>query len=227
MGNGDDKKTCFIIGPIGDPESETRKRSNKLLKHVIAKAVGVCGFKALRADQIAEPGIITTQVIEHVIDDPLVVADLTESNANVFYELALRHAARKPLVQLIRKGDRIPFDVGHMRTIPFDLTDPDSVEQAVDQMVKQIYAALKPGTQIETPITRALDLKRLDESGDPQLKMFGQILSTLSSLEVAVQEIKAVAPHTGGLAGLLADAAARPVTKNRIGNPPRKARRPR
>jgi len=222
MGNGDEKRTCFVIGPIGDPESETRKRSNKLLKHVIAKAVGACGFKVVRADQIADPGIITTQVIEHVIDDPLVVADLTEANANVFYELALRHAARKPLVQLIRRGDRVPFDVGHMRTISFDLADPDSVEEAVGEIVKQIYVALKPGTQIETPITRALELKRLDESGDPQLKMFGQILSTLSSLEVAVEEIKAVARVAGS--GL---PDSNPVTKNRIGKSPGKARKPR
>ena len=222
MGNGDEKRTCFVIGPIGDPESETRKRSNKLLKHVIAKAVGACGFKVVRADQIADPGIITMQVIEHVIDDPLVVADLTESNANVFYELALRHAARKPLVQLIRRGDRVPFDAGHMRTIPFDLADPDSVEEAVAEIVKQIYTALKPGTQIETPITRALELKRLDESGDPQLKMFGQILSTLSSLEVAVEEIKAVARVAGPG---LPDSS--PVTKSRIGKSPRRARRPR
>jgi len=222
MGNGDEKRTCFVIGPIGDPESETRKRSNKLLKHVIAKAVGACGFKVVRADQIADPGIITTQVIEHVIDDPLVVADLTEANANVFYELALRHAARKPLVQLIRRGDRVPFDVGHMRTISVDLADPDSVEEAVGEIVKQIYVALKPGTQIETPITRALELKRLDESGDPQLKMFGQILSTLSSLEVAVEEIKAVARVAGSG---LPDSS--PVTKSRIGKSPRRARRPR
>src|SRR5262245_27937765 len=222
MGNGDEKRTCFVIGPIGDPESETRKRSNKLLKHVIAKAVGACGFKAVRADQIADPGIITTQVIEHVIDDPLVVADLTESNANVFYELALRHAARKSLVQLIRSGDRIPVDVGRLRTIPFEHSDHDSLEEAVVEIVKQTDAALKPGTHIETPTTRALQLKRLDESGDPQLKMFGQILSTLSSLEAAVEEIKAVARVAGSG---LPDSGR--VTKNRIGKSSRRARRPR
>jgi len=57
------QKTCFVIAPIGEPGSETRKRSDKLLKYVIAPTVQACGYAdAIRADQIGEPGIITRQV---------------------------------------------------------------------------------------------------------------------------------------------------------------------
>ncbi len=97
-----DKKTCFVIAPIGDPDSDIRRRSDQILKHIIKPAVGKCGYDAIRADQISEPGMITHQVIEHVVGDPLVVADLTGQNPNVFYELAIRHAIRKPFVPLIR-----------------------------------------------------------------------------------------------------------------------------
>jgi len=69
----------------------------------------------MRADELAEPGIITSQVIQHIVDDQLVIADLTERNPNVFYELALRHALRKPVVQIIHRGEAIPFDVAGMR----------------------------------------------------------------------------------------------------------------
>ena len=80
------EKSCFVIAPIGEPESETRKRSDQILKHVISPAAIECGYSTTRADQISEPGMITSQVIQHVVDDPLVVADLTERNPNVFYE---------------------------------------------------------------------------------------------------------------------------------------------
>src|SRR3989339_2254786 len=98
-----EQKSCFVIAPIGEPDSDTRKRSDQVLKHIIRPAVEACGYKAVRADEIDKPGIITSQVIQRVVDDPLVVADLTESNPNVFYELAIRHALRKPLIQLIQK----------------------------------------------------------------------------------------------------------------------------
>ena len=70
------------------------------VKYVIVPAVEACQYQAIRADQISEPGMITSQVIQHIVDDPPVVADLSGRNPNVFYELAIRHILRKPLVQL-------------------------------------------------------------------------------------------------------------------------------
>jgi hypothetical protein len=86
------EKTCFVIAPIGEADSEDRKRSDQVVNFVITPAVAECGYKPIRADKISEQGIITSQVIEHIVNDPLVIADLTKQNANVFYELAIRHA---------------------------------------------------------------------------------------------------------------------------------------
>ena len=65
----DSSKTCFVIAPIGEPESDTRKRSDQILRHIIRPAVEAKGYTAIRADEISEPGIITSQVIQHVVDD--------------------------------------------------------------------------------------------------------------------------------------------------------------
>ncbi len=46
-----EEKTCFVIAPIGEPESDTRKRSDQILKHSISPAAKECGYKALCADQ--------------------------------------------------------------------------------------------------------------------------------------------------------------------------------
>ena len=134
------EKICFVIAPIGEPESDIRKRSDRVLKHIIRPAVESCGYKAVRADEIAEPGMITNQIIRHVVDDPLVIADLTGQNPNVFYELAIRHYIGKPLIQIINKVEDIPFDVGSMRTIEVDHQDLDSVEKAKTEIQRQIQS---------------------------------------------------------------------------------------
>lgn len=98
------ERLAFVICPIGEPDSDSRRRADQILKHVIEPAVLECGYKALRADKISEPGIITSQIITHILNDALIVADLTGHNPNVFYELAVRHAIKKPVVQIIQRG---------------------------------------------------------------------------------------------------------------------------
>src|SRR5918911_595234 len=104
-------RECFVIGPIGEPESETRRRSDQVYKYIVAPVVEPRGYKLLRADKIGSPGVITSQVIDHVVNASLVVADLSERNANAFYELAVRHAFRKPVLQLSSIEWELPFDL--------------------------------------------------------------------------------------------------------------------
>src|SRR5687768_15224932 len=108
---------CFVISPIGADGSPDRKAANDLLKYVI-KPVGedTHGYKIKRAEKIVGTGSITRQIIEYLVESPVVVADMTNHNPNVFYELAARHAARKPVIHLIREGQRIPFDVTTQRS---------------------------------------------------------------------------------------------------------------
>lgn len=186
-----DGKSCFVIAPIGDADSETRKRSDQVLKHVIRPAVVSCGYKAIRADEIDKPGLITSQVIQHVVNDPLVVADLTERNPNVFYELALRHALRKPLVQLIRKGDGIPFDVAGTRTIYVDHKDLDSVESAKSEIVEQIKALERDASDIETPISVSLDLQLLRQSEKPEERSLADLVAAVGELRTSLSTIQA------------------------------------
>lgn len=147
-------KTCFVIAPIDEPESEVRIRSDQILKHVIRPAVEECGYaKPVRADEIDEPGNITSQVIQRVTEDDLVVADLTDRNPNVFYELAIRHAIRRPFVQIAKAGERIPFDVYGQRTIFIDHTNLDNVASAIASIVEQIKSFEEKDAQVETPIS--------------------------------------------------------------------------
>jgi len=185
-----EEKPCFVIAPIGEAESETRKRSDQILKHIISPAALQCGYKAVRADQISEPGIITSQVIQRIVDDPLVIADLTGRNPNVFYELAIRHAIKKPLVQIIKKGDTIPFDVAGTRTVHVDHHDLDSVEEAKNEITKQIKAAEKDAGEVDTPISVALDLQILRQSDNPEQRSLADLVTAISELRVGISSIE-------------------------------------
>ncbi len=183
------QKVCFVIAPIGEEGSEARRRSDQVLKHIIAPASKDCGYETIRADEISEPGIITSQVIQHLLEDALVIADLTGRNPNVFYELAIRHAVRKPIVQLIQIGEPIPFDVAQSRTIQVDHHDLDSVARCRDELVKQIQAVEKNPTDVDTPISVAIDIQSLRQSENPLEKGSAEIISMLQDLRSKVDEL--------------------------------------
>lgn len=174
-------KDCFVIAPIGEPESDERKRSDQILSYVIEPAVQRLGYKPIRADNISEPGIITTQIIQHIIDDPLVVADLSGRNPNVFYELALRHALRRPYVQLIQRGERIPFDVAAIRTIEVDHRDLDSVAAAKVEIERQVRS-MQGSSEVDSPISMAVDLELLRQSGNPEQRQLADVLAAIGEL---------------------------------------------
>jgi hypothetical protein len=146
-------------------------------KHVLTPVLEDNGFEAIRADQIPKVGMITSQIINLIIESPLVIADLTGSNPNVFYELAIRHAMRGPYIQLIEKGEKIPFDIGAVRTIEIDLADLDSVEQAKTQIDRQIKEFEK-GHSPDSPISIAQTAKLLQSDS----ALADEITDRLSSI---------------------------------------------
>lgn len=120
---GDWDKICFFISPIGEEGSEHRQHADLFLGSIVEPALEEFDLKVVRADGIGKPGMITAQIIEYVLKSRLVVADLSFHNPNVFYELCLRHVCRMPTVQIIRKADRIPFDLDQFRTIQVDTSN--------------------------------------------------------------------------------------------------------
>ena len=92
---------------------EHRRHSDTVLNQYVRRALEEQKLNVVRADEIAETGMISKQIIDYILNSCLVIADLSYSNPNVFYELCLRHVTGKPTVHIIRKGDKIPFDVGN------------------------------------------------------------------------------------------------------------------
>ena len=92
------RKSCFVICPIGKSDSLTRRATNGLLDDVIIPVCSTLGFDTVAAHRIEESGDITTQIVQRLLNCDLVVCNLTDLNPNVMYELAIRHAVRRPVV---------------------------------------------------------------------------------------------------------------------------------
>ncbi len=151
------ESTCFYITPIGSPESEQRKHSDLFLGSFIEPALQSFSLTVVRADGIDKPGVITKQIIEYIVKSRLVIVDLSYHNPNVFYELAIRHMMRLPIVQIIRKSDPIPFDINQMRTVVIDTTDIFTLVPKIatyqTEISSQIRRALDNADAVETPIS--------------------------------------------------------------------------
>ncbi|MEW6293952.1 MAG: hypothetical protein AB1544_11685 [Pseudomonadota bacterium] len=149
--------TCFYVTPIGEDGSEQRKHSDLFLGSIVEPALEQLGLRVIRADAIDKPGTITRQIIEYLLKSRLVIADLSFHNPNVFYELAIRHAARLPVVQLIRACDRVPFDLNQVRTIKIDTSDIYALVPKIDtyraEVGSQVRRALEDPDSVDNPIT--------------------------------------------------------------------------
>lgn len=182
------RRNCFFIAPIGDDGSPARERSDKVFKHIIARVAEKLDYEAIRADRIAEPGIITSQVIEHLLQDEIVIADLTDQNPNVFYELALRHAIHRPVFQIIEKGQKIPFDIAQSRTIQYDLRDLDSVADCQEELLSQIRSVEDNPDNFETPFSIVVDLQTMRRSENPQEQTNAEFLELLHEIRGAIKQ---------------------------------------
>jgi len=185
----DSQKICFVIAPIGDEGSDVRHRSDQVFDHIIKKAAKECNYKAIRADKLHNPGIITQQILQHLKDDSLVIADLTGKNPNVFYELAVRHAINKPVIQIIEDQESIPFDVAADRTIKVNYHDMDSVEKCKNELIAQIHSVEDNPKSIVTALSMMVDLDFLRHSKNPLEKTNAEMVSTLHLLSPKMDDL--------------------------------------
>jgi len=179
------EKTVFVISPIGKEGSPTRVRSDKILNYFIKPICEDFGYNIIRSDNISEPGIITSQIIEHILNDAIIFADLTNHNPNVFYELAICHAFQRPVIQIIKNGQEIPFDISPTRVIKFNDDDPISWEEAqlkIKNMIKLIKE--KPEKYaVESPISIVASLKNLQiEEGNEIANIIKDLVERIAYL---------------------------------------------
>ncbi len=174
-------KTCFVISPIGKVGEDVRKNADEVLEYIINPTCEKYGYSVIRADKMANSGLITKAIIEQIISSDLVIADLTGSNPNVFYELAIRHSYRKPAIQIIKGTVDIPFDVANVRTVSYDTTlaKADAAKKEISSMMEKI----EKGDIVHNPVSEVAAMLNISENGMEENK------EALAALLLEVQKI--------------------------------------
>ena len=125
---------CFVLMPFGrKPDGAGRTVDfDRVYRDLIAPAIEQAELDPLRADEEMTGGIIHKPMFERLILCEYAVADLTTANANVFYELGLRHAVRKwsTVVVFAAGGSQLPFDVAPLRALSYTLTPEGAPDDA-------------------------------------------------------------------------------------------------
>jgi hypothetical protein len=182
------QKTCFIVTPIGGENTETRRAAEGVIDAVIIPALVELGFNESNikvAHRMANAGSINKQVISRILEDDLVIVNLTKLNPNVMYELAVRHAVRKPVIQICENGTELPFDIIDERTI-FYTNDMKGVLELKEKFVVSVQEALKD-EKPDNPIYRATEEISVLKGVSSEEKEFSKyILERLDSLENSI-----------------------------------------
>ena len=114
---------CFVLMPFGRKPAVGGALIDfdAVYREVISPAIEQAGFEPLRADEEMTGGIIHKPMFERLILCEFAIADLTTANANVFYELGVRHAVRpfSTILLFAEGGTQLPFDVAPLRAIPY------------------------------------------------------------------------------------------------------------
>lgn len=134
---------CFVISPIGKEDSETHEKFKEIYDHIIKPAIKYSGYKleVIRADDIKKPGSWINDILKYLQSSFIVIADLTDQNPNVFYELGVRHSLSPRTILIAQSTDDIPSDLRSYRSIVYttDLKGPSKFRDELNAYLKEIH----------------------------------------------------------------------------------------
>jgi hypothetical protein len=152
--------TCFIVMPFGE-------WFDKYYAEIYVPATKEAGFEPVRADGLFNTGSVMEQIWDQIKRAKVLLAELTDKNANVFYELGLSHAISKPVIFVTGNLDDVPFDLRHLRVICYDIREPnwgDKLRKSITLYLKNTKA--DPDKSIPQPFRKQkiTDSKNADET---------------------------------------------------------------
>lgn len=157
---------AFVVMPFGRKKGPDGNwiDFNAIYEQLIKPALLVAGFEPFRADEATISGDILTDMFQELLLADLVIADLSIDNANVFYELGVRHAMRKRGVVHIQSGRAyLPFDIFNVRTVPYTCSPDGRPDPAQRSKEIEIIAKIARDTwesdreRVHSPIFNLLN----------------------------------------------------------------------
>jgi hypothetical protein len=156
------KSVCFVLMPFG-VKADASGRSidfDCIYDTIFKPAVNATGLLPVRADEEQAQGFIHKLMYERLLLSEYAIADLTILNANVYYELGVRHAARPSTTIMTMAGQTgLPFDVAGLRALPYALNSAGTPADAAASgaaLVEQLKSCIARES-VDSPIYQLID----------------------------------------------------------------------
>lgn len=159
MSNKNAGKTCFVIMPFGRKTDLDGKPIDfdVVYKNFIKATVEGIGMECIRCDEIIDTGSIHFKMFHGIFEADVAIVDITSLNANVFYELGIRHALNKHVTLIIRKaGSPIPFNINGLTTIEYTLDTEEDLRKSKATIQEYIRNGLEKQS-VDSLVHQALD----------------------------------------------------------------------
>ena len=156
--------TCFVIMPFGKKQNIKGEiiDFDEIYKEIIQQPIKAAGLEPLRCDDIEQAGSIHRDMFKHIAQDKVAIVDLTNLNANVFYELGVRHALNKNVTVLIQAaGSDIPFNIQGLRIIQYPGLGGDISETR--SLIKNFILNGLNNQETDSPVTEILEDLKVDD----------------------------------------------------------------
>jgi hypothetical protein len=151
----------FVAMPFGkkrDPTARVDIDFDDIYERAIKPAAAAADVDVIRADEELNGGLIHLGMFERLLLAEIVLADLTSLNANVFYELGIRHAARpRTTIPIFATVTRLPFDQAPVRALPYKLQPDGSLsdeeaESLKDALIDRLKRATAESDVHDSPL---------------------------------------------------------------------------
>jgi hypothetical protein len=127
-----DSDFCFVLMPFSP-----NKLTDIYRRYIRAPIEANTTIKCIRADDIYKSTPIMSDIWRKIIEARFVIADLTDKNPNVFYELGMAHTLGKEVILVSQKLEDIPFDLRGVRTIIYE-DSPSGYDKLSEQILKYV-----------------------------------------------------------------------------------------
>ena len=130
-----DPNLVFVLIPFREPFI-------RILEDHIKKVAEELGLICRKADDIFAPREIMEDIWEQINRARFIIADLTDKNPNVFYEVGIAHTLGKDVILITQSKDDVPFDLHYIRYIYYEYTPPgmQHFEKALKQTIEELLS---------------------------------------------------------------------------------------
>ena len=203
-GKGQDR-TCFVIMPFSKSKTCTEGQWTGIFEKMIKPAIEASGYHCRRST--ATRGNLIKEIIQDLDASWVVLADLTDKNPNVFYELGVRHALKDRTILIAQNRDDIPFDLQSYASHVYDWKTEDGKKQFSQRIGTLLADVDQNPNRADNPVSDFLEIRMRNQQPTVNDVQLDELEKRVNLLEGAYQSLKRRYPTGSDLNNALSDVA--------------------